>query len=209
MIRVFIADDHRLVRRGIRKILEEADDITVVGEAGSSRQVLAAIHKYQFEVLLLDISTPNSESLEILEELYRQKPDIKVLILTMYAEEQFAARTLRSHTYGYLTRESAPEELVAAVRMLARGRKYITPVLRELPVTDLDRAGRAAHEALSDREFQILRMLAAGKSPTEIGKELKLSVKTVSTYRARLMSKLRLKNTAEIIRYAIKHGLIE
>lgn len=209
MIRVFIADDHRLVRYGIREILEEAGDITVVGEAGSNRQVLAAIREYQFDVLLLDISLPDGGGLEILAELYRQRPEIKALILTMHSEEHFALRAMRLHAYGYLTKESSPEELIIAVRTVACGKRYITPALTELLVADLDRDTLAAHETLSDREFQILRMLAGGKSPTEIGKELTLSVKTISTYRARIISKLQLKNTAEIIRYAIQHGLAE
>ncbi len=201
MIRVLIADSHRIVRHGIRQILEKAGDIIVVGEAGNNEQVLTAIHENEFDVLLVNITIQAEIGLDILKELYRQKPEIKVLILATHSEEQFALRELNSHVYSFLTKESAPEELITAVRKAARGEKYITSTAH------LDSDDTATHEALSQREFEILRMLATGKSPTEIARELSISVKTVSTYRARIMAKLQLKNTFEIIRYAIMHGL--
>jgi DNA-binding NarL/FixJ family response regulator len=209
MIRVWIADDHRIVRRGIRQILEEPGDIAVAGEAGNKAEVLNAIREHDFEILLLDIAMPGGDGLEILEQARQLKPELRVLMLTMYSEEQYALRALRSHAYGYLTKESAPEELLAAVYALARGEKYVTQALAEVLVADIDRETKPGHESLSDREFQILRKLASGKNLTEISKELSLSIKTVSTYRVRILTKLRLKNTAEIIRYGIEHNLIE
>lgn len=209
MIRVFIADDHRLIRYGIREILEEAGDITVIGEAGNSHHVLTAIHDNQFDVLLLDISMSDGGGLKVLKELYQQKSEIKVLLLPLYVEEKPVMRALRSHIYGYLSKESSPEELIIAIRRIARGERHNTSEAAEMLVTDLDRNVQDANKVLSDREFQILRMLATGKSPTEIGKELALSIKTVSTYRARIISKLQLRNTAEIIRYAIMNRLTE
>jgi two-component system invasion response regulator UvrY len=207
MIRVLIADDHHLVRKGIIQILADERDIEVVGEAGNNRQVLTAIRENHFDVLLLDISMPDGGGLDLLEELHKLKPNLKILMLTMYSEKQYASRALRSHAYGYITKESAPEELIAAIRKVARGEKYISEAMTQVLVQDYEK--RATHEDLSTREFQILRKLAAGKTPTEIAKELSISIKTVSTYRARIMAKLQLKNTAEIIRYAIQHDLLE
>lgn len=209
MIRVWIADDHRIVRRGIRQILEEPGDILVVGEAGSQAEVLQAMRKHDFDILLLDIAMPGGDGLEILEQAHQLKPNLRILILTMYSEEQYALRALRLHAYGYLTKESAPEELIAAIHALARGKKYVTRALAEVLVADIDRETKAAHESLSNREFEILRKLATGKNLAEISRELSLSIKTVSTYRARILAKLKLKNTAQIIRYAIEHHITE
>jgi len=209
MIRVWIADDHRIVRRGIRQILEEPGDIAVAGEAGNKAEVLNAIREHDFEILLLDIAMPGGDGLEILEQARQLKPELRVLMLTMYSEKQYALRALRSHAYGYLTKESAPEELLAAVYALARGEKYVTQALAEVLVADIDRETKPGHESLSDREFQILRKLASGKNLTEIATELSLSIKTVSTYRTRILAKLRLKNTAGMIRYAIEHNIAE
>jgi DNA-binding NarL/FixJ family response regulator len=209
MIRVWIADDHRLVRRGIRQILEEPGDIVVAGEAGNKTELLNAIREHEFDILLLDIAMPGGDGLEILQQAYQLKPKLRVLMLTMYSEEQYALRALRLHAFGYLTKESAPEELLAAVYALARGEKYITRALAEVLVANIDRETKPAHESLSDREFQILRKLASGKNLTEISKELSLSIKTVSTYRTRILVKLRLKNTAEIIRYGIEHHIAQ
>lgn len=209
MIHVWIADDHRIVRRGLRQILEETGDIVVAGEAGSKAEVLAAIREHDFDILLLDIAMPGGGGLEILEQAHQLKPELRVLMLTMYSEEQYALRALRSHASGYLTKESAPEELITAIHTVARGGKYITQALAEVLVAELDHESSVAHEALSDREFQILRKLTAGKNLAEISRELSLSVKTVSTYRARILAKLRLKNTAQVIRYGIEHHLTE
>lgn len=209
MIRVVIADDHLIVRRGIKEILEEEGDILVVGEVGNSTQVFNVVREQNVDVLLLDIAMPEGGGLEILEQVLRIDPSIKVLILTMYSEEQFAVRALRSHAYGYLTKQSAPEELIAAIRTIAHGEKYITQTLAKVLVEDLNQGLKFPHESLSDREFQILRSLASGKTLTEISNELSLSVKTISTYRARILAKLKLKNTAEIIRYGLQHHLTD
>jgi len=205
MIRVLIADDHRIARHGISRILETAGDIEVVSEAGSDQQVLEAAGEAEIDVVLLDAAMPDGNGLNIFDELYRRKPDIKVLVLDMYSSRQFVQRAMELRAHGYLTKDSAPGELITAIRTVARGGRYFTPAR----TVEYDQNARPGHLLLSEREFQILDMLAAGKSPTEIGKELGLSIKTVSTYRARIMTKLKLKNTAEIIRYAIKHGLTE
>lgn len=205
MIRVLIADSHRILRRGIREIIEGAGNITVVGEVESNRQILTAIHKNEFDLLLLDFSKQGDKSLDILKDIFKQKPEIKVLILILSSEQELALRAMHLNIHGYLTEKSTPEELIAAIRKVARGDNQINPAL----MNDLSRESPRAHEALSKREFQILRKLAAGKTPTEIAKELSISIKTVSTYRARIMAKLELKNTAEIIRYAIQHDLVE
>jgi DNA-binding NarL/FixJ family response regulator len=189
--------------------LEEPGDIAVAGEAGNKAEVLNAIREHDFEILLLDIAMPGGDGLEILEQARQLKPELRVLMLTMYSEKQYALRALRSHAYGYLTKESAPEELLAAVYALARGEKYVTQALAEVLVADIDRETKPGHESLSDREFQILRKLASGKNLTEIATELSLSIKTVSTYRTRILAKLRLKNTAGMIRYAIEHNIAE
>jgi two-component system, NarL family, invasion response regulator UvrY len=209
VIRVWIADDHQVVRRGIRQILEETSDIVVAGEAGSKAEVLNAIREHDFDILLLDIGMPGGGGLEILEQAHQLKPDLRVLILTMYSEEQFALRALRLHAFGYLTKESAPEELVAAIQAVARGEKYITRALADVLVADLERETKAPHESLSAREFQILRMLAVGKDVAEISRQLSLSIKTIYTYRGRILTKLGLKNTAQLIRYGIEHNLTE
>jgi DNA-binding NarL/FixJ family response regulator len=209
MIRVVIADDHHIVRRGIREILEEDKDIIIVGDVGTGAQVLDIIREHDIDILLLDIAMPDGGGLEILEQVQRIKPKMRVLILTMYAEEQFAVRALRAHAFGYLTKQSAPEELLDAVRTIARGEKYITPALAKILVEDLDQGLTADYKSLSHREFQILRKIASGKTLTEISHELSLSIKTVSTYRARILDKLKLKNTAEIIRYGIEHRLTD
>jgi DNA-binding NarL/FixJ family response regulator len=209
VIRVVIADDHRIVRRGIKEILEEEGDIVIVGDVGTGAQVLDVVRTQDVDILLLDIAMPDGGGLEVLEQVHRIKPNIRVLMLTMYSEEQFAVRALRSHAYGYLTKQSAPEELVEAIRTIAKGEKYITQALAKVLVADLDQSIAHLHESLSDREFQILRKIAAGKTLTDISKELSLSIKTVSTYRGRILSKLKLKNTAELIRYCIEHHLAE
>ena len=209
MIRVVIADDHRIVRHGIKDILEDEGDIVIVGDVGTGAQVLDLVREHDVDILLLDIAMPDGGGLEILEQVHRIKPNIRVLILTMYSEEQFAMRALRLHAYGYLTKQSAPEELVDAIRTIAKGEKYITQALANVLIADLDQTTIHPHELLSEREFQILRKIASGKTLTDISKELSLSIKTISTYRARILTKLKLKHTAELIRYGIEHNLMD
>jgi len=207
MIKVLVADDHAVVRRGVRQILDEAPDIVAVGQASSGREVLQEVQKHDYDVLVLDIAMPEGGGLEVLKQLQSLEPKLSVLILSMYPEGQYAMRALKAGAAGYLTKESVPDELVAAVRKAAQGEKYITPSLAEKLVAGLGK--KLPNEALSDREYQVVCMLASGKTITEIAVELSLSVKTVSTYRVRILTKLNLRNTAEIIRYAFEHGLID
>ena len=207
MIKVLVADDHAVVRRGVRQILDEAPDIVAIGQASSGREVLQEVQKHDYDVLVLDIAMPEGGGLEVLKQLQSLEPKLSVLILSMYPEGQYAMRALKAGAAGYLTKESVPDELVAAVRKAAQGEKYITPSLAEKLVAGLGK--KLPNEALSDREYQVVCMLASGKTITEIAVELSLSVKTVSTYRVRILTKLNLRNTAEIIRYAFEHGLID
>ena len=210
MIRVFVADDHAVVRRGVLQILEEAPDMVAAGEASTGREVLQAVRKHDYDVLVLDIAMPDVNGLEVLNQLRTLKPDLRVLILSMYPERQYALRALKAGAAGYLTKESAPDELIGAIRKVASGGKYVTQSLAEKLVAALgNELGKEPHETLSAREYQVMRLLAAGKTVTAIATELSLSVKTVSTYRTRILEKLDLKNTAEIIRYAFEHGLAE
>jgi len=210
MIRVLVADDHAVVRRGLLQILEEVPAMIVAGEAATGRQVLQAVQREDYDVLVLDIAMPDGGGLEVLRQLKSLKPDLPVLILSMYSEKQYALRTLKTGAAGYLTKESAPDELIAAILRVARGGRYVTQSLAaELAVALAGELEQEPHETLSDREYQVMCLLAAGYTVTEIATELSLSVKTVSTYRIRMMDKLGLKRTAEIIRYALERGLVK
>jgi two-component system invasion response regulator UvrY len=210
MIRVFVADDHAVVRRGVLQILEDVPDIVVAGEAGSGRETLRGVQAADPDVLLLDIAMPEGGGLEVLAQVRSLRPELRVLFLSMYPEKQYAIRALRAGAAGYLTKESAPEELVAAIRKAAQGGTYVSQSLAEKLAGEVKgEAPKEPHEALSDREYQVVRLLAAGKTVGEIAAELSLSIKTVSTYRARILEKLGLKSTAEIIRYAFEQGLHE
>jgi DNA-binding NarL/FixJ family response regulator len=210
MLRICIADDHAIVRKGLKQILSETPDLVVSGEAATGQELLRQVGKNDFDVVLLDISMPGRNGLEILKELRAEKPRLPVLILSVYPEEQYAVRALKTGAAGYLTKESAPEELIAAIRRISLGKKYVTSSLAEKLAsyleTDLE---KPPHESMSNREFSILCRIGAGKSVTEIAAELTLSVKTVSTYRSRILKKLGLKNNAEIMKYAIRAGLAE
>ncbi len=210
MIRVFVADDHAVVRRGVVQILEEAPDMVAAGEASTGREALRAMREHDCDVLVLDISMPDGGGLEVLKQLQTLKPNLPVLILSMYPEKQYALRALKAGAAGYLTKESAPNELIAAIRRVAEGGRYITQSLAERLADELEgEVEKEPHQTLSDREYQVMTLLAAGKSITEIAEGLSLSVKTVSTYRARILEKLGLSSTAEIIRYALQRGLVE
>jgi two-component system invasion response regulator UvrY len=210
MIRVLVADDHAVVRRGVVQILDEAPDMVAAGEASTGRQVLNEIQEHDFDVLVLDIAMPEGSGLEVLNQLQTLKPNLRVLILSMYPEKQYAVRALKAGAAGYLTKESAPGELLTAIRRVAQGGKYISQSLaEELAAGLVGEAEMPPSERLSDREYQVVRLLAQGKTVTEIATELALSIKTISTYRARVLEKLNLRNTAEIIRYAFEHGIAE
>jgi DNA-binding NarL/FixJ family response regulator len=210
MIRVLVADDHAVVRRGVLQILDEAPDLVAAGEASTGRQVLQRVQEQDYDVLVLDIAMPDGSGLETLHQLRTLRPELRVLILSMYPEKQYAVRVLKAGAAGYLTKESAPDELVVAIRRVSRGGRYISQSLaEELAAGLLGETPDAPTESLSDREYQVMRFLAAGKTISEIAAELSLSPKTVSTYRSRILEKLDLRNTAEIIRYAFAHGLVE
>ncbi len=208
MIRILVVDDHAIVRRGVTEILNEAPDLTVVGEAGTGQEALQLARQRHFDVLVLDMSLPDMNGLEVLRQIKGLKPDARTLILSIYPEEQYAVRTLKAGALGYLTKESVPTELVTAVRQVARGSRYISQALGELLVGEMMAEQSALpHTTLSDREYQVMVLLAKGKTVGDIATDLSLSVKTVSTYRRRILEKLRLETTADIIRYALQHNL--
>ena len=209
-MRVLVCDDHPIVRRGLREILEQAGAPVTVGEAASAVEGLALARKQAWDTVVLDITMPGRGGLELLKELKSERPDVPVLVLSVHPAEQYAVRVLRAGASGYLTKESAPEELLTAIRHIVRGGRYISPSVGETLADDLGRPAAALpRHGLSDREFEIMRLLASGKRASEIAEHLHLSVKTVSTYRARVLQKLNLRTTAEIMRYAIKHGLVD
>lgn len=208
-IHVLIADDHPVLRKGVRQILEETTDIVAAGEASSGEEVLAILTRGQWDVVLLDITFPDRNGLEILREIRKDHPSLPVLFLSMHSEEQFAIRSLKAGASGYLTKESAPEELVQAIRKVVRGGKYLTPSLTEKLALYIQVENEVPHDRLSDREFQLLRLLATGMSVKEVADKLRLSVKTVSTYRMRLLEKMGMKTNAELIRYALENHLVE
>ncbi len=210
MIRVAIADDHAVVRQGLRHIISETADLSVVGEAATGTETLDLARTVECEVLVLDMSMPGPGGLDILREVRALRPSLAILILSMYPEEQFAVRLLKSGADGYLNKESAPDELVTAIRKVGSGGKYVSAALAEKLAQDLRTGGNTLpHETLSDREFQVLRLIAAGRTASEIAAQLSLSVKTVSTYRSRLLTKMNMSTNADLMRYALDHGLVE
>lgn len=210
MIRVLIADDHAIVRQGLRQILADTPDLEVGGEAANGFEALQKIRESgHWDVVLLDVSMPGKNGIDTLKQIKDEQPRLPVLVLSMYPEDQYAMRLFKAGAAGYLTKESAPEQLVTAIRTVAAGRKYINAAVAELLADEIGRDHeQPLHAALSDREFEIMRLLASGMSPTDIAEQLKLSVKTVSTYRVRLLAKMQLKNNSELTYYAIKNGLV-
>jgi DNA-binding NarL/FixJ family response regulator len=210
MIKILVADDHPMIRRGIKQAITDEADMKVVGEAQTAQQILDLVRTIEWDVVILDVSMPGRNGLEVLKEIKREHPTLPVLILSMHPEEQFAMRAVRAGASGYLTKEVSPEELLAAIRKVCSGGKYLTLSLAERLVEELAAASdRISHENLSDREYEILRFLAEGKTVSQIAERLFLSVKTVSTYRMRILEKMNLKNNAEIIRYAVQQRLID
>lgn len=208
MTRILVADDHAVVRRGVLQILDDAPEPFVIDEASSGSEVLRVARERDYDLILLDIALPDINGMEVLNRLEEEHPDIAVLILSMYPEKQYASRTLKAGASGYLTKDSAPGELLSAVRRILAGGKYVTQSLAEELVAELTgEGGGEPHERLSDREYQVMLLMAQGKTVSAIAQELSLSVKTISTYRARILEKLELESTAEIIRYAFRHGL--
>jgi len=210
MIKILVADDHAIVREGIKHIFSEIPDINITGEASNGQEVLENIGKQDYDLLLLDIAMPGRDGLEILKEIRMQKPKLPVLILSMFPEEQYALRALKSGASGYMTKDSIPNELVKAVRKILRGGNYVSSSFSDKLLTELTSdIKKPLHETLSDREYQIMRMIASGKTMNEIANELSLSSKTVYTYRARILEKMGMKNNMELTRYTTKHGLID
>jgi two-component system, NarL family, invasion response regulator UvrY len=209
MITVLIADDHDIVREGLKQIVSETGDITVGGEARTGGEALALVRNGTWNVVVLDLNLPDRPGLDVLVQMRAIAPHVPVLILSMHQEVSYAARALKSGAAGYVSKENAREYLVAAIRKLARGERFLSPSFAEsLAFGYMDGQEKARHASLSDREFQVLCMIAAGKPPREIAAELNVSVKTVGTHRARLLAKMGLKSNAEIVQYAIEHDLL-
>ncbi|MBI5783952.1 MAG: response regulator transcription factor [Rhodocyclales bacterium] len=209
-IHVLIADDHAIVRQGLKQILSETEDLIVAGEADDGVEALQLARQQEWNVFLLDVSMPNRNGIDTLKQLKKEFPKLPVLILSMHPEEQYAVRALKAGASGYLTKQSAPEQLVTAIRQVAGGRKYVSPTvamqLADAIANDSD-SEQPPHELLSDREYEVLKLIATGKTLTQIAEELNLAVATISTFRARILTKLGLSSTAELIRYGLEHGL--
>jgi len=209
-IRVFIADDHAIVRAGLKQILAEEGDIVVTGEAENGVDATRLVSKARAHVMLLDISLPDRNGIDVLKQIKKDKPELAVLMLSMHREDQYAIRALKAGAAGYLTKQSAPRELVTAIRQVAGGQKYVSPALAQTLASQIGADHEAAaHETLSDREYQTLTMIASGRTVSEIAEELSLSAKTISEYRARLLVKMKLKTSAELTTYAIRNGLVD
>ena len=209
MIKVVLCDDHAMVRRGIRDTLSEAVDIQVVGESGSYSEVREVLRSAACDVLILDLNLPGRGGLEVLSSLRESGSAVRVLIVSMFAEDQYAIRCLRAGAHGYLNKAGDPAELIAAVRTIAQGRKYVTAAVSDMLVNNLaEPSAETLHSTLSERELQTLLKIASGRKLSEIAEELMLSPKTVSVYRARLLEKLKLSNNAELTVYAIRNELV-
>lgn len=210
-MKIIIADDHALIRKGLKEILQQVEGLVLLDEAQNGSELLLKISQKDYDIIILDISMPGKSGLDVLKDIRRIKHDIPVLILSVYPEEQYAIRVLKSGASGYLTKDSAPDELVNAIKKIVNGGKYISSSLAEILATEVKSGGviNMLHENLSDREFQVMKMLAAGKTVKEISEELFLSPKTVSTYRTRIYEKMKFSSKSELTGYAIKNGLID
>jgi len=210
MIRIVIADDHTIVREGLKQLLSVAPDLEVVGEAQNGNEVIQRVREQDFDLLLLDLSMPGRSGTELIKQVHNEKPKLRILVLSMHQEQQYAVRAIRSGAAGYLTKESASAQLVAAIRKVAAGGVFISvEVGEQLALGAMPNTEGAPHATLSDREFQVFRLLVSGQTVSLIAEQLNLSVKTVSTHKARLMQKMSMHNQTELIRYAISHQLID
>ncbi|MDP4174464.1 MAG: response regulator transcription factor [Bacteroidota bacterium] len=210
MAKVLIGDDHSIVRQGLRQILADGKGHYVCGEAENGQMVLDMVNKEPWDVIILDISMPGLSGLDILKEIKKIKPRLPVLVLTMHSEDQFALRSIKAGASGYLTKDSAPEELIKAINKVMEGGKYVNQQLAEILAADIERNVEGPlHGTLSDREYQVMRLIASGRTAKQIADELALSVKTISTYRARLLEKMKMKTNAELTYYAIQNKLVE
>ncbi len=208
MIKILIADDHPIVRHGLKQVVAEESDMRVLGEAPDAQAVLGLVRREDWDIVVLDVQMPGRSGLDVLQELKRERPKLPVLILSVQPEDQYAVRVLKSGAAGYMTKDTAPEELVKAIRKIVGGGKYISAALAEKLAADLGSPG-PLHETLSNREFQVLCMIASGKTVGQIADELSLSVKTISTNRERILGKMKMKTNAELTHYAIKNRLVE
>ena len=209
MIHILVADDHAVVRRGIKETLVDASDMFRVEEAGTAPEVLERVRGQTWDLLILDLNLPGRGGLDLLADIRHDRPRLPVLVLSMYPEDQFAVRALRAGANGYLNKESAAEELVTAVNKIVKGGRYVSDALAErLAISVGPDADRAPHEALSDREFQVLRLIGSGRTVSQIAEELSLSVKTISTYRTRILVKMGMATNAELTVYAVRTGLV-
>jgi DNA-binding NarL/FixJ family response regulator len=210
MIRVVIADDHQILREGLKQLLQAAGDLEVVGEAGDGFEVLDRVRREEFDVLLLDMSMPGKSGVELIKQVKAEKPKLRILVLSMHEEHQYAVRAIRAGASGYLTKESAASQLVAAIRKVGGGGAYITPEVAERLAQDaMPHAQGPLHASQSDREFEVFHMLVDGMSVNEIAARLHLSAKTISTHKARLMEKLGVDSTADLVHYAVRHKLLD
>jgi two-component system invasion response regulator UvrY len=208
-MRVLLVDDHAIVREGLKRVLASMGDGVQVGEATNAARALHLARKAEWDCALVDIALPGKTGLELLKELRRERPALPVLVLSMFPEEQYAVRMLRAGASAYLNKESAPEQLVAAIRTVLRGEKYLSPRMATQIASNVGiESTRPPHEALSDREFTVMRLMASGVTPRDIAQQLSLSIKTVSTYRSRILQKLAMQNNAQLIAYAVKNGLV-
>ncbi len=205
MIRILVADDHEIVRDGLKRILAAQPDLEVAAEAASGDQALALVKAGDYDVAMLDMSMPGLSGIDLIKRLKAEKPKLRILVLSMHGEHQYAARALKAGASGYLTKDSASEQLVGALRKIAAGGVHITEGVASSLIASPD---KPPHETLSDREFEVMRLLVEGLGPTEIGERLHLSVKTVSTHKTRILEKLHLGSTAELVRYAMEHKLL-
>jgi DNA-binding NarL/FixJ family response regulator len=210
MIKILIVDDHSVVREGLKGIISETPDMEVSDEASTGHEAIEKVRKRNYDVVVLDLSMPDKNGLEILKEIKCLKPKISVLMLTIHPEEQYAVRTLKAGASGYLTKESAPDELINAIRKISSGGKYVSESLAEKLALDLEKdSEKPLHETLTDREYEVMCKLASGKTVNKIAKEMHLSPKTISTYRTRILEKMCMETNADLTRYAIQHKLIE
>jgi len=208
MAKVLIVEDHPIFRRGLKEVLARDSQFRMIGEAADAREAWDQLRKERWDAVILDVNLPGKSGLELLTELKHQRPELPKLILSAYPEDQYAMRMLRAGASGYLTKDRTPEELIKALTKLLRGERYVSDSLADKLVSHLDKPGKLPHEFLSDREYEVMKMIAAGKPPREIAGALHLSPRTVNTYRSRILQKLKLKNNAQLIHYTIEHNLL-
>ncbi len=210
MIKILIADDHAIVRQGLKQILADTPDLAVRGEAQTGQEVLNKVRTGEWDLVVLDLAMPGRGGLDVLKELKRERPKLPILVLSIYPEDQYAVRVLKAGASGYLTKESAPEELIKAIRKITAGGKYVSSYVTEKLVFNLGRdAETPPHETLSNREYQVMCLIASGKTVKDVAKEMALSIKTISTYRVRILEKMKMKSNSELIHYGIRNQLVE